>query len=368
MKIHKWPVGVGDRVPNLPMPHSSPTCPLHDGGWDSLFILPYLHHLLFFTLQFSFSFASFDLSTSKYERNYIVKVFCGFSVCVSHMPWSFMAGLGLWGSPSLLSQVPPRMGWGKGAFQSSKRGRVGREEWVSLTANGQRSKVGRDSLLHMVRPLLSVRFGEEVSPFCEGLAAIWFNGVTMEGPPCQVKVRAKTWPPACCHSGTAGRGLASCPIKGVAGYVRVSACRRRSSVGRGWRGLRAGSHSLPQRSRSPFSVSLKGSGGSAASSVSVTCACRGSRGVDDWEAKKPKNGELGEPGVGRRGLRDLLVLAVVGPGPPRGQLRTRGPESTHPERGTQCTDSAGSWDPGRPLCSPLRLCLLQVVWCPWRGL
>ena len=72
-------------------------------------------------------------------------------------------------------------------------------------------------------------------------------------------------------------------------------------------------------------MSLKGSGGSAASSVSVTCACRGSRGVDDWEAKKPKNGELGEPGVGRRGLRDLLVLAVVGPGPPRGQLRTRGP-------------------------------------------
>lgn len=68
--------------------------------------------------------------------------------------------------------------------------------------------------------------------------------------------------------------------------------------------------------------------------VSVTCACRGSRGVDDWEAKKPKNGELGEPGVGRRGLRDLLELAVVGPGPPRGQLRTRGPESTHPERGT----------------------------------
>ena len=55
----------------------------------------------------------------------------GFSVCVSHMPWSFMAGLGLWGSPSHLSQVPPRMGWGEGAFQSFKWGRVGREEWVS---------------------------------------------------------------------------------------------------------------------------------------------------------------------------------------------------------------------------------------------
>lgn len=128
---------------------------------------------------------------------------------------------------------------------------------------------------------------------------------------------------------------------------------------------------VPIRSRSaadPLSVSLKGSSGSAASSVTVTCACRGSRGVDYWEAKKPKNGELGEPGVGRRGLRDLLELAVVGPGPPRGQLRTRRPEPPHPERGTQRPDSAGSWHPGRPLSSPLRLCLLQMVWCPRRGL
>lgn len=52
---------------------------------------------------------------------------------------------------------------------------------MGLIANGQRSKVGRDSLLQTVRPLLSVRFWEEVSQFREVLAAIWFNAVTTEG-------------------------------------------------------------------------------------------------------------------------------------------------------------------------------------------
>lgn len=85
--------------------------------------------------------------------------------------------------------------------------------------------------------------------------------------------------------------------------------------------------------------------------------------------RNQKNGELGEPGVGRLGLRDLLELAVVDPGLPVVNFGPADPRPPTPERGTQCTDSAGSWDPERPLCSPLRLCsLFQVVWCPRRGL
>ena len=56
-----------------------------------------------------------------------------------------------------------------------------------------------------------------------------------------------------------------------------------------------------RRAARPLSVPLKGSGGSAASSVAETCTCRGSRGVDDREAEKPKNGELGSLVLGDGG-------------------------------------------------------------------
>ena len=70
-------------------------------------------------------------------------------------------------------------------------------------------KVEPDSF-HMVRSLLSLRVCEEVSQFREGLAALWFSAVSVEGTVlahCQDKVGAKTRTPASCHSGTGGGAL-----------------------------------------------------------------------------------------------------------------------------------------------------------------
>lgn len=97
-------MGIGERDSNLPMPHSSPTCPLHDGNCDSLFIL-HTFTLFYFSLQFSLSFASFDLSTNKYERNYIEKVFQWFlGLCFTHAlklhGWSRIVGFTLPLEPS----------------------------------------------------------------------------------------------------------------------------------------------------------------------------------------------------------------------------------------------------------------------------
>ena len=239
------------------MPHSSPTCPLRDGGCDSLFILPYLHHLLFFTLQCSFSFASFDLSTNKYGRNYIEKAFRWFlGLCFTHAlklhGWSRIVGFAL---PLEPSAPDDRVGWG--GFSVFKRGRVGREGWVSPTANGQRSKVGRDSITNREATSQCPFWGRSVTVPWEPrghLVQDSDHGGDSSGLPTRSRSEQRRDLRPAVTQARQGGALRAVQSGESPVYVRVSACRRRSSVGRGWRGLRAGSHSLPQRSRSPLRV------------------------------------------------------------------------------------------------------------------
>ena len=68
----------------------------------------------------------------------------------------------------------------------------------------------------------------------------------------------------------------------------------------------------------------------------MTCTCHESREVDNAEPEKLGKGELG-----KRRRKDRLELAVVGPGPPRGQLRSL-QTRVHPRRGRQSGPRAAS--------------------------
>lgn len=64
IEIHKWPVGNGEGgLMFLSLTH---LCPAPSMTTDLILYSSYLCHLLFFTKQCSFSFASFDLSPNGY--------------------------------------------------------------------------------------------------------------------------------------------------------------------------------------------------------------------------------------------------------------------------------------------------------------
>lgn len=110
---------------------------------------------------------------------------------------------------------------------------------------------------------------------------------------------------------------------------------------------------------------LKAVGGCAASCITVNGTCRDSRGVDNPEAEKPKNGELGAR---------CQETGAEGPvGTNRGGTRAS-PRSTldsqtrvHRQRGTYCRGSASGWSLGRPFLSLLRPGLLWMVRRPQDG-
>lgn len=90
MKIHKWPVGSGE-CPDVPIPQSSRSCPIHDGGCDSLFIL---HTLAICQFSLSRGLSVLPPLTFQQTRNYTEKVFRWFLfLSVSHMLVFEVSGL-----------------------------------------------------------------------------------------------------------------------------------------------------------------------------------------------------------------------------------------------------------------------------------
>lgn len=91
---------------------------------------------------------------------------------------------------------------------------------ITLATTGQRSSGARPITCGEMTGVCVCAGGSQ----SRGLAALRFRVASLIGsrfPRCPGKVGSKSRPPACCHSGTRGRGLAACPIMGVAAPVRV---------------------------------------------------------------------------------------------------------------------------------------------------